>query len=63
MQKKIFAEILCENPILQALFQKRKGSGAGSGSIPVIDGSGSWMPTTFGSGYPALILIYPIYHV
>jgi hypothetical protein len=48
-----FAKILCQNFILQALFQaaqhlyeKREGSGAVSGSIPLINGSGS------GSGRP-----------
>jgi len=35
---------LCKNPVLQALFQKREGSeaGSGSGSAPLTNGAGSW---------------------
>jgi hypothetical protein len=37
-----FAKILRKNPVLQALFHKREGSGAGS--VTLTNGSGSWRP-------------------
>jgi hypothetical protein len=42
---------LCKNPILQALFQKREGSKAGSRSVPPMDPDPGG-PKTY--GYPTL---------
>jgi hypothetical protein len=50
-----FAKILNFIPILQALFQKREGSGSGSGSVPLINRSGYEFCGS-ASGSPALIL-------